>query len=69
MAFEGFGGAAIGADAERVVAVHLHQVGGLVEDVRDCFIVQEAAPERDCNASDARHVRNKKPGLLPGVSE
>ena len=40
MRFQRLGGATIGANAKRVVAVDLHQVGGFVEDLRDGLIFQ-----------------------------
>ena len=40
--FDGFGGAAIGADAEGIVAVDLHQVGGFVQDGGDGLVVERA---------------------------
>src|SRR5271157_1331510 len=42
--FESLSGAAIGADAERVAAVDLHQVSGFVEDVGDGLIVHAEHP-------------------------
>ena len=39
MALDSLGGAAVGADAEAVVALDLHEVGGLVEDVGDGLVV------------------------------
>ena len=35
----GFGGVTVGADAKRIGAVDLHQIGGLVEDSRERFVV------------------------------
>src|SRR5208283_1205733 len=46
--FERFGGAAIGADTEGVVAVDLHEISGFVEDVGDGLVVQATAPGRNC---------------------
>jgi 3-phosphoshikimate 1-carboxyvinyltransferase len=56
MSFQRFGGAAIRTNAKGVVAVDLHQVGGLVKDVGDGLIVQAEVPERNCNLC-ARFVR------------
>ena len=42
--FDGLGGAAIGADAERVVAVDLHEIGGFVKDVGDGLVVHAEYP-------------------------
>src|SRR5208282_1646482 len=49
--FESFSRAAIGANAERVVAVDLHQIGGFVKDVGDGLIVH-AIPEGNCNVCE-----------------
>src|SRR5436309_2018623 len=35
----GFGGAAVRADAEWVVAANLHEIGGFVKDVGEKFVV------------------------------
>ena len=45
MSLQRFSGAAVGADAKRVVAIDLHQVGGFVENVRDGFVIQAELPE------------------------
>src|ERR1019366_7563140 len=75
--FEGFGRATIGADAERVVAVDLHQIGGLVKNVGDGLVVHARTPERNCNVreryslrdrrSRQNHRLNKKPNLVGWV--
>ena len=49
MSLQGFRRPTIGTDAERVVAIDLHQVGGFVEDVSDSLIVQAQIPVRNCS--------------------
>ena len=39
--FNGFGGVAVGTDAEGIRSVNFHQVGSFVEDAGDRFIVHE----------------------------
>ena len=39
LSFDGFGGVAVGANAERVSAVDLEQVGGFVENAGDGLVV------------------------------
>ena len=41
-ALDGLCGAPVGADAKRVVALDLHQVGGLVKDVGERLIIEES---------------------------
>ena len=66
-AFEGLGGAAIGADAERVVAIDLHEIGGFVEDVGDGFVVHARYPMRNCNVEKRCAVRGAKSRSLAGL--
>src|ERR1019366_8350054 len=42
--FDDLGGATIGTNAERVVAVDLHQIGGFVKDVGDGLVVHARYP-------------------------
>ncbi len=58
--FERLGGAAIGADAEGVVAVDLHQIGGFVEDVGDGLVVHARVPERNCNVERSYALRFRR---------
>ena len=39
LSFDGFGGVAVGADAERVSAVDFEQVGSFVENAGDSLVV------------------------------
>ena len=55
--FEGLGGAAIRADAERVVAIDLHEIGGFVKDVGDGLVVHARTPEGNCNVEKGYAVR------------
>ena len=41
LGFDGFGGVAVGADAEGILAVDFEQVGSFVEDAGDGFVVHE----------------------------
>ena len=52
------GGAAVGADAEAVVALDLHEVGGFVEDVGEALLSTESLypPEACCRAFVTRAV-------------
>ena len=42
-AFDGLGRAPVRADAKRIVALDLHQVGGLVKDVGEGFVIQSSS--------------------------
>jgi hypothetical protein len=53
MSLQRFGGASIRANAERVVAIDLHQVGGLIEYLRDGLVFQAKLPVRNCTPSQS----------------
>jgi hypothetical protein len=42
IAFDGFGGVAVGAYAEGVVAIDFHKIGGFVQDGGDVLVVNDS---------------------------
>ena len=54
--FDGFGGVAIRADAERVLAVDFQQVGGFEENARDGFVVHGGLKSKTISAEERKAI-------------
>src|SRR5258707_10116746 len=68
-ALNGLGGAAVGAYAKRVFGRDLHQVGGLVKNGGDGFVVHESNRNSKCLLKPWKHrgtPESERKGPIPG---
>ena len=69
MGLDGFGGVAVGADAERILPVDFEQVGGLVENAGDGFVVHGKVRVNKVGREDQRREWEYRPVVAEIVGD